>query len=166
MLPAKGDPAGGLPPAAKGAIAIPHTHEAMACAPKREAQPLPPSARLFSLAACLAAASLSRPPPRGHSSHTSSSHLACQLCYLCYSAAAVLQRAAQARSARDEYRLLHSAEPEEKAKLRQRAGAHSADSARSMACSSFARKQAKELRCRDGCVLASFLLARKGNQSL
>ena len=38
-------------------------------------------------------------------SHTSSSHLACQLYYLCYSAAIAPQRAAQARSARDEYRL-------------------------------------------------------------
>ena len=64
-----------------------------ACAAKRETQPLPPSARLFSLAARLAAASLSLPPPRGHSSHTSSSHLACQLYYLCYSVAIVSQSA-------------------------------------------------------------------------
>ena len=72
---------------------------------------------------------LSRPPPRGHSSHTSSSHLACQLYYLYYSVAIASQRAAQTRSVRDEYRLLHSTEPEEVAKLRRRAGIHYADSA-------------------------------------
>ena len=36
---------------------------------------------------------LSRPQPRGHSSHTSSSHLACQLYYLYYSVAIVSQSA-------------------------------------------------------------------------
>ena len=56
------------------------------------------------------------------------SHLACQLYYLCYSAAIASQRAAQARSARDEHRLLRSAEPEEVAKLRRRAGIHYVDS--------------------------------------